>query len=775
MTLHALSAQRVQELYRSYRQRDIHREWRQRYRDAVTKFARANTAAFHIPAMQAELWSLRAVSSAGPGDSLDVQGAFTDPAIVHAIIELRERTWPVGAQARAAELEAAYGRILALVSPKHSKRRPWAKLARVFAALLPRDTHCGLNGASRGVISGLLCGTADESALHSSVLARARLREILGQEADLDDDVARSTFCWWLYENVETLSRGSDPELAAPPPASEPQPQLPTPVAILPGPRLRRGFPSFQGYAVTVRLIVEAAQGGASPDDIVEALRSVPGYETTAPKHARRMFNNVRYLHMLRPQDGLWYPSADGERLLNDARYDALVERMLCETFGLAHYLHLLAENGPMTRLDTSTRLRALYPAWKTDYAPRAVADWARSLGLITLGDDGRADLTEYGDEWVGRLPAELPVPPVLTEIDDGGDGTSEVNEADAAVGVPRSTGLRSVPLATISEIIRAAAPDMVLEDDILCALHLAWHSSPTKRFVIFSGLSGTGKTALLKLYAEAYCSHLALDAARHLTIATVSPDWRDPSGLIGYFNALHADPTYRAEPALRLILDAHRHPDLPYFLLLDEMNLARVEHYFAPFLSAMETGDVITLHAHDESINHVPPSIPWPRNLFIGGTVNMDETTFSISDKVLDRAFTIEFWDVDLKLYFERRASLPDIVRHPDAEALLLGLHEILKAVRRHFGYRTAREILALLDAAVREGMAGDALIRSLDQAVFSKVLPRIRGEESGALRSALDAAVVLCTAAGLRRSALKLGAMKSTLVSTGLTKFWA
>jgi 5-methylcytosine-specific restriction protein B len=70
-----------------------------------------------------------------------------------------------------------------------------------------------------------------------------------------------------------------------------------------------------------------------------------------------------------------------------------------------------------------------------------------------------------------------------------------------------------------------------------------------------------------------------------------VSPDWRDPSGLIGYFNALHADPTYQAEPALRLICGRIATP-LPYFLILDEMNLARIEHYFAPFLSAMETGD---------------------------------------------------------------------------------------------------------------------------------------------------------------------------------------
>src|SRR5690606_14047711 len=114
-------------------------------------------------------------------------------------------------------------------------------------------------------------------------------------------------------------------------------------------------------------------------------------------------------------------------------------------------------------------------------------------------------------------------------------------------------------------------------------------------------------------------------------------------------------------EPALRLLLDAEAHPDVPYFLVLDEMNLARVEHYFAPFLSAMESTQdpSIQIHAHDERVNGVPPRVRWPNNLRIGGTVNMDETTHPFSDKVLDRAFTLEFWEVDLKGWFDRQPEL--------------------------------------------------------------------------------------------------------------------
>ena len=81
-------------------------------------------------------------------------------------------------------------------------------------------------------------------------------------------------------------------------------------------------------------------------------------------------------------------------------------------------------------------------------------------------------------------------------------------------------------------------------------------------------------------------------------------------------------------------------------------MNLSRPEQYLAPILSAMESGEALTLHSERELIDDVPSEIGYPSNLAIIGTVNMDETTHGISDKVLDRAFTIEFWDVDLEQY---------------------------------------------------------------------------------------------------------------------------
>jgi len=201
-------------------------------------------------------------------------------------------------------------------------------------------------------------------------------------------------------------------------------------------------------------------------------------------------------------------------------------------------------------------------------------------------------------------------------------------------------------------------------------------------------------------------------------------------------------------------------------------MNLARVEQYFAPFLSAMETGTDLVLHAQGEPVNGVPPSVRWPRNLFIGGTVNMDETTYAFSDKVLDRAFTLEFWDVDLKAFLARRHAQGH--RQPMAEDILTRAAAALVGVRRHFGYRTAAEFLDFV--AVASDAADPEMQRCMvDRALFSKVLPRVRGEDSPGMREALAQLRLLCSEYALEASMKKVGEMEVRLGSTGLTRFWA
>jgi energy-coupling factor transporter ATP-binding protein EcfA2 len=209
--------------------------------------------------------------------------------------------------------------------------------------------------------------------------------------------------------------------------------------------------------------------------------------------------------------------------------------------------------------------------------------------------------------------------------------------------------------------------------------------SLKTKPFVILTGISGTGKTKLTQLFAQAIygkasdyqIENVERDYRYYYRLIPVRPDWTDPRFILGFYNSLTGK--YERTPFLDILLKASEDQNNAYFVCLDEMNLAHVEHYFATFLSAMESGEEINLHAgkkqsdvndayvhevdaqvnaeaassaedvvetHDgfsDNIDGVPKSIKCPPNLFFIGTVNIDETTHRFSPKVLDRANTIE------------------------------------------------------------------------------------------------------------------------------------
>jgi hypothetical protein len=191
-------------------------------------------------------------------------------------------------------------------------------------------------------------------------------------------------------------------------------------------------------------------------------------------------------------------------------------------------------------------------------------------------------------------------------------------------------------------------------------------------------------------------------------------------------------------------------------------MNLARVEHYFSDFLSAMESGEELALHDDDDVDEEIPQRIALPSNLFVVGTVNVDETTYMFSPKVLDRAFVLEFNDVDFDLLSGRAASedpastplalsklaggLKLLGRATDEEwarfeglcdgrlrKLLSTVHASLVDDNRHFGYRVAREIARFAVLAAEQTSASDeALLAAFDVAVLAKVLPKFSGTQA-------------------------------------------
>jgi len=271
-----------------------------------------------------------------------------------------------------------------------------------------------------------------------------------------------------------------------------------------------------------------------------------------------------------------------------------------------------------------------------------------------------------------------------------------------------------------------------------------------TKPFVILSGLSGSGKTRLALMFAKWLSSD-----PEQVKVVPVGADWNNREYLLGCPNAL--DPGRYIQPdngVLNFVLQAIKDPTRPYFLILDEMNLSYVERYFADFLSAMESDEPITLHPDTSEWEgcDIPSNLRLPPNLYITGTINVDETTYMFSPKVLDRANVIEFRisETDMKKFLDEcRPIEPDAVNHYGAEmagsftrisqdkdfhntnefnAILLSFFTRLKQAGAEFGYRTALEIHRFIGLARKLNTGWDA-DRLIDIVVMQKMLPKLHG----------------------------------------------
>jgi 5-methylcytosine-specific restriction protein B len=279
--------------------------------------------------------------------------------------------------------------------------------------------------------------------------------------------------------------------------------------------------------------------------------------------------------------------------------------------------------------------------------------------------------------------------------------------------------------------------------------------SLATKPLVILTGLSGSGKTQIAVRLGE------WLGPGR-LHAAAVRPDWTGAESLFGYEDGLKASvdghAAWSVPGPLEFMLSAAADPQHPYLLLLDEMNLAHVERYFADVLSGMESGQpcLPNLRRGDDGSwrqrSNGPARIPFPRNLWIVGTVNVDETTYMFSPKVLDRANTFEFrvetgdLSGDVRKPQPCATGDPELVRgllavakddhwhldhqvsfHAELAMWLRRLHEVLGRYNLEFGHRAFYEMLRFASLAHAAGLA--ELEPVLDRIMMQKVLPRLHG----------------------------------------------
>lgn len=278
-----------------------------------------------------------------------------------------------------------------------------------------------------------------------------------------------------------------------------------------------------------------------------------------------------------------------------------------------------------------------------------------------------------------------------------------------------------------------------------------------TKPFLILTGLAGSGKTKLAQAFTRWIC-----DDSHQYCLIPVGADWTNREPLLGYPNALEFQKYVKPDNGvIDLMLEAIKpqNKNKPYFLILDEMNLSHVERYFADFLSAMESGESISLHPEtDQPWDEVPPTIKLPDNLFIIGTVNIDETTYMFSPKVLDRANVLEFrvTEDELKEFLNNplkpdlellrgngsemasdfvdiaKSITPEFSEKEELNSILTDFFKELKNVGAEFGYRAAWEIYrfaGIISMLTEKEGTRWTLEDIADAAIIQKLLPKLHG----------------------------------------------
>ena len=363
-----------------------------------------------------------------------------------------------------------------------------------------------------------------------------------------------------------------------------------------------------------------------------------------------------------------------------------------------------------------------------------------------------------------------------------------------------------------------------------------------SKPFLLLAGISGTGKSRIVRELARSCWDEGSDDykaqKPKNFQMVQVKPNWHDSSDLIGYVSRVSGKTEFVAGEFLKFIAKAWENTETPYFLCLDEMNLAPVEQYFAEYLSVIEsrkshedgivttdpileksTDDwyrVLTSElTNDDNVRSrfLKEGICIPQNLIVVGTVNMDETTFSFSRKVLDRAMTIEMNEVDLHGGLTKRhesigklsnaelvgSAVEGVDVYNDytnvcdiALGYLQKVNDILEGTPFKVAYRTRNEFLLYVvnnlpyckDENGNDLEQGYVIARALDEITCMKVLSRIEGDDtkvSDELLDNLSKAIEdgLKTVSGEENtvksiSLAKLKEMKAKLVS-GYTSFWS
>lgn len=654
---------------------------------------------------------------------------------------------PVAAEARLTEFyNGLHDRTKALCG-----RAPILKLNRVLCSLYP-DHFTTI--ADRGKLLYLhkeMGGRGNDHPVRAHKAIRTRIDLALGPVGeDSLEPVRRLCLPWALYERISE----DDSDTTADPIDTT------STLKPLPATLRRKGLTPIKGSFQTLLGFLPELSEGVSREEFADIIKQAN--PELAASSISASINVVSREFDLCKRDGDTYRlSPRGINLLETQDPDELADHLLTKILGIDHVLKAL-EKAPGTKANLVSLLQGVYPGWTSDFIPSALLGWLSSFGLIEAADIAskkQLHLTERGKQWA-ELVTWTPES-MLKQAETVAEIKAEVREF-----------VKPPPFADLFiRLSERVAGKLVLDPSLVQQLHAGLWFHPIRHFAVLTGISGSGKTQLAQNYAMALCtSESQHEDQERVRVIPVQPGWYDPSPLLGYVNPIQ-ESSYRTAPFLDLLLRAAADPERPYVAILDEMNLSHPEQYLAPVLSAMETHGWLDLHQLGEEAVPVPRRVKYPANLAIIGTLNMDETTHGLSDKVLDRAFTLEFWNISVQDFPGWASTLLAVPLKEKTQAVLTSLVEALSPVRQHFGWRTIDDVLSYLTfhASIAPNDAA-----ALDNVIYAKVLPKLRGETSVKFQKALQDAHKTLADHGLTRCCAKVKSMQDDLAITGSARFW-
>ncbi|MDR6379664.1 McrB family protein [Paraburkholderia caribensis] len=722
--------------------------WYPRLRAHLTRVAAATTADFANRDFLEALWSDESVSATGMG-SVKVGPALDDLEFRRWFSQAFSAALPSDNTQIETHLTALYKELEQRLGEKCG-RVARLKLNRVLCARFPQYLTTLADTGALKVLHRAMGGASSDHAIHAHLAIRRRLDEVLGpvDPNKTDGDLERLSLPWYLYQHIadeaetETKAPSGDSNSASPS------------LRPLPAPLRRRGLTALKGYFGTLLEFVQILKDGLTREELADEIRrsnnnlSESSVSTTIGTITREFDLCVR-------EGNQYRLNRRGFNLLDTRDPDEFMDHLLTRILGIDHAIKALQEC-PLPLVDLIEVVKHVNPGWTSDFMPRSIVAWLVSLDVVAQDASNRCVLTERGNTWASKItwplellsPASAPVAPILATT-------------GAVVKVPAFAEIAQ-KLETIN------GGQFLFPQDLVRQLHVGLWSHPVRHFAVLTGISGSGKTQLALNYGAALCGVEDTQSER-IRVIPVQPGWFDPTPLFGYVSPLSQQ--YCSAPFLELFLRAARDPGRPYVVILDEMNLSHPEQYLAPLLSAMETRGWIDLHELPEDATDAPQRIQYPANLAIIGTLNMDETTHGLSDKVLDRAFTLEFWNISVDAFpgwnrFELPSALQSSLRE-----LLADLSDALAPVRLHFGWRTIEDVLSYMKLAIE---AGASERDALDAVIYARVLPKLRGESTERFHQALASAQTALLKKDLKRCANKISALMADLKETGTARFW-